>query len=106
MTRKDHLRDHYKNYHFEDLGRAKKNEKMSLEERQRAEEIWQLERRIDANWWRCPHDLIRIHIAEKGFICDTCNQPCEQERITARQKNGETKEDKDYGHYTAKYWVP
>ncbi|KAG9235133.1 hypothetical protein BJ875DRAFT_345642, partial [Amylocarpus encephaloides] len=86
FTRRDHCRDHYKDYHKEDLGTYKmaragsKNKEVS-EVMQRA---WQDERICDPSWWRCSKCLDRVWIENSKWQCPRCNKSCEQGRIERR----------------------
>lgn len=88
------MRDHYKDYHKEDLGHAKstKNGKeLSQRDYKRAQKAWWAERQVDPLWWRCPKDLVRIYVEEGGWECpvESCKMACESDRIAARdQKSG------------------
>lgn len=83
FSRKDHYRDHLKEYHKEDLGCAKK----SKTGRQKSQESWLRERNISEKWWRCAKCLTRVYIKDDGWRCPTksCSQPCEPERRKARE---------------------
>ncbi|KAG0651984.1 hypothetical protein D0Z07_1164 [Hyphodiscus hymeniophilus] len=85
FTRKDHFRDHLRDYHKEDIGSMKKSDKKNpqkLDEKKwvylQAE--WVAERKIGTKWWRCPKCLERIQIAESGYDCQSCKSPCDRER--------------------------
>ena len=84
------MRDHYKDYHKEDVGHPKctrnNGKDMHRKERRKAEAEWWDERKIDPHWWRCPKCLVRIKVDEKSWECDVCKLPCENERIDARQQ--------------------
>ena len=83
FTRKDHYRDHLKDYHKEDIGSAKKTKNLSDKEWRRTERRWREERQITPNWWRCVKCLLRV---KDSWSCPECKQPCEPKRITARQQ--------------------
>lgn len=83
FTRKDHFRDHLRDYHKEDLGSMKREKRgKPLDEKRwlKLQDAWIAERKIVATWWRCPKCLQRVHIAESGYNCQSCNHPCDGER--------------------------
>ncbi|KAG9245144.1 hypothetical protein BJ878DRAFT_33263 [Calycina marina] len=79
FTRKDHCRNHYKDFHHEDVGKAVKKENMSEREWQKAQQVWRESRVITAQFWRCAKCLNRVR---NSWTC--CNQRCEKERIADR----------------------
>ncbi|PVH77503.1 hypothetical protein DL98DRAFT_267087 [Cadophora sp. DSE1049] len=88
FTRKDHLRDHLRDYHSEDIGAAKgeknartKEEKRQLEKKQ---EKWIASRKINPSWWTCAKCLARQYVERDGWTCTSCNMPCEIQRKEAR----------------------
>ena len=87
FRRKDHYRDHLRDFHKEDLGAAY-GQKTAIDiakwfERQK---IWLAERRVQPHWWRCPKCLLRVHVAKDGWVCRICKVKCEGDRRTAREK--------------------
>lgn len=88
FTRKDHYRDHLRDYHKEDLGRAKiakDKTKISSNEAARLQEQWLEERVIFTNWWRCVRCLARMYVETNGWACSACKIPCESDRKARRQ---------------------
>jgi hypothetical protein len=86
FTRKDHYRDHLKDFHQEDIGSAKGGHSKT-----KPREVWLLEqeqwlrdRKIYSHYWRCSRCLDRITVASQGWECQRCRTPCEPERIQAR----------------------
>ncbi|KAI8963777.1 hypothetical protein F5Y11DRAFT_137711 [Daldinia sp. FL1419] len=73
--RLDHCREHYRDYHMEDLCRRGSNKENSE---------WWSSRHIDNKWWRCAKCLSRIPIDSKGFECTKCKTTCESERRKLR----------------------
>jgi hypothetical protein len=73
--RKDHFRDHLREYHNEDLFHRNGRENVD----------WVLTRNVSAYSWRCTKCLIRVSIREHGFVCPSCNVLCEVERKKARE---------------------
>ncbi|CZS87883.1 uncharacterized protein RCO7_00864 [Rhynchosporium graminicola] len=90
FSRKDHYRDHLRDYHNEDIGAAKgfkdaKNDKQKYAWA-KAQKIWLTSRNISANHWRCARCLTKKWVSKHGWSCDECKLPCEQDRIEARMK--------------------
>ncbi|KAI2776568.1 hypothetical protein F4815DRAFT_336533 [Daldinia loculata] len=73
--RLDHCREHYRDYHMEDLLRRNSNKENSE---------WWKSRNFDSKWWRCARCLSRIPIDSKGFECAKCKTTCEPERRKLR----------------------
>jgi hypothetical protein len=96
FTRKDHFRDHLRDYHKEDLGSAKGEKQFEKKKWLKLQEAWVAERKIIPKWWRCPKCLHRIQIAESGFECRDCKRPCDRERAdrieVVRAKDAEATE--------------
>jgi hypothetical protein len=88
FTRKDHYRDHLRDFHKEDLGCAKGGKNMDPAKWEKAQQSWIKERQIDPEWWRCVKCLARVYWREAGWECQTpnCKMPCETERVERRQK--------------------
>ena len=91
FTRKDHCRDHYKEFHKEDMGTFK-SPKTNVDKTtlQKKELQWKNERVITPDWWRCPKCLDRIYVESEGWQCKTCKRECEPHRIQARMNLLET----------------
>lgn len=85
FTRKDHYRDHLRDFHKEDLGCAKGEKKMDKKKWAVAQRAWLAERKIYPHWWRCARCLERRQVKEDEWDCPTCKVSCEQERIEARK---------------------
>lgn len=86
FTRKDHLRDHFRVYHMEDIGCAKGRKNMDPARWNKVQESWLEKRWIDPQWWRCSKCLARISCKENAWECPSCKIPCETERKERRQK--------------------
>ena len=72
--RSDHLREHYRDYHMEDLpGRRKESSQQELPE-------WLGSRKIN-RWWRCTSCL---HRNKNCWNCTECRRPCEEFRRKLR----------------------
>ncbi|CAD6444705.1 dedf643d-e780-4689-a075-725ca4ab91fb [Sclerotinia trifoliorum] len=96
FTRKDHYRDHLKDFHKEDIGTAKQpKHAKDLKTIQALRQAWLQERQIDPRWWRCRRCLQRVYVDTHGYKCITCNEECTEERIKAReQKKHEMEKEK------------
>jgi len=92
FTRKDHARDHYRDYHKEDIGAAKAQKNLDSKQFLKIQETWKNERKISANWWRCARCLTKVYVDPNGWGCPGCKSPCETERITSRQRLSENAE--------------
>ncbi|QSZ36788.1 hypothetical protein DSL72_006671 [Monilinia vaccinii-corymbosi] len=94
FTRKDHYRDHLKDFHKEDVGTAKKPKNARDPKKwQAAQQAWLEERQIDPRWWRCRRCLQRLYVETHGYTCTTCNEECTKARVEAReQKRRESNE--------------
>ncbi len=66
--RKDHFRDHLRDYHKEDLFKRGGG----------STEAWLKERNIAKMWWRCSHCLMRVD--KSRWECPGCKYSCEQDR--------------------------
>lgn len=85
FDRKDHCREHYREYHREDL----------VKNRQRDVALWLEDRNVVASWWRCSKCLKRNQ-TESGWKCGgDCKQMCEKSRITARKSKLNEMESKE-----------
>lgn len=88
--RKDHYRDHLRDYHNEDLPkregnsgrRRSSNSRMSVS----AGNSTATSRNIHPNWWRCTRCLVRNFVQQTGWTCRSCNSPCESERQATRER--------------------
>lgn len=88
FTRKDHFRDHLRDYHKEDLGHAKvgKTGGKNTDEWKKKQEQWQQERCVNWRIWRCAKCLRKNYIKEHGWTCKSCQTSCEGERREARER--------------------
>lgn len=88
FTRKDHYRDHLRDFHQEDLGTARgmnSRSKKSKEEYERIQAQWLQTRKIFPHYWRCSKCLDRITVAKSGWKCARCQTTCETDRIESRR---------------------
>lgn len=89
FTRKDHYRDHLRDYHKEDLGAAKGEKAAKTAEQKRkwqaAQQVWKNERVIWPNQWRCAKCLARVYVQLEGWNCIVCKQECEPDRQKSRK---------------------
>jgi hypothetical protein len=76
ISRPDHLRDHYRTTHHEDLPKRKGN----LYEPCDQESV------VSYEWWRCNHCLVRNYVVDGGFECPRCEMSCESERVDVRKQ--------------------
>ena len=88
--RKDHYRDHLRDFHKEDMSRP------SVSKKGVDKEAWRRERRVNERWWRCSKCLIRINVSKNGWKCSTCKVECDEERRVARTKGLEGNEEAKY----------
>ena len=73
LGREDHCRDHYRDYHKEDLVKRGLNP-------ERVAEWLRARPGVDLRWWRCDKCLKRVIVETNGWECPECNRPCEIER--------------------------
>jgi hypothetical protein len=107
FSRKDHLRDHLRDFHKEDIGFAK-GEKSSKDiekhrKWQQAQKIWLAERNISDKHWRCAKCLIMNYVAQAGWQCSNCKRECEEDRIRARQRYATEEQTPEYPKGTPAY---
>lgn len=74
--RRDHFRDHLRDFHSEDI--CKRGSPI--------DESWLENRRMADGWWRCSKCLVRVRIDECDFTCPQCKSPCEESRQKARRR--------------------
>lgn len=94
FARKDHYRDHLRDFHKEDIGHAKKSTKnitkygkKEADRRwQEEQRTWLAERNISEKHWRCARCLTKVSVADHEWTCSACHNRCEQERIDMRMK--------------------
>jgi hypothetical protein len=87
FVRKDHFRDHLRDFHKEDIGCAKGEKTTTNKEKWLASQnIWLAERVISLKHWRCARCLVKIYVASHGWDCERCKSSCEQERKDSRMK--------------------
>lgn len=72
--RLDHYRDHFRDFHKEDLPR-KKGESRG----------WYEDRNVRAHWWRCPKCLERRYVDKDGWDCLPCGSRCDAARRQMRE---------------------
>lgn len=88
--RKDHCREHYREYHSEDLikrGQPKHGKHKNSKKRPETVEEFLASRikGLNLSWWRCVKCLQRVQVNSDGYTCSTCKLPCESERVTFRE---------------------
>jgi hypothetical protein len=90
--RKDSCRQHYREYHAEDLikrGNSKpKPGKVNRSTRkpETAEKFLAARTdHINLRWWRCSKCMRRVRVGDDGYVCP-CKAVCEPERVAWREK--------------------
>jgi len=85
FTRKDHYRDHLRDFHKEDIGCAKgQNKGKDRRQWEAKQKRWLEERNISHQHWRCASCLVKNYFYQVGWECSSCGKTCEGERISAR----------------------
>jgi hypothetical protein len=85
FTRKDHYRDHLRDFHKEDIGCAKgQNKGKDRRQWEAKQKRWLEERNISHQHWRCACCLVKNYFYQVGWECSSCGRTCEGERISAR----------------------
>jgi hypothetical protein len=82
FTRKDHFRDHLRDYHKEDIGGPKGERFLEEKAWLASQKAWVEERKIEASWWRCPKCLCRVQIVKYGYECYECDTPFDTDRTS------------------------
>jgi hypothetical protein len=105
--RKDHCREHYREYHQEDLikrggdksdkpEKAKKNNKRNSQKKpQSVDEFLATRSKRHLSWWRCSKCVERVKVNINGYMCPRCNTQCEPERVAWRKKQIEQRAEGD-----------
>ncbi|KAF5627974.1 egg shell [Fusarium sp. NRRL 52700] len=73
--RRDHFRDHLREYHCEDI----------MKRGATVNEEWLEGRYTPSTWWRCPRCLVRVNISKHGYECPGCKTSCEPKRKEKRR---------------------
>jgi hypothetical protein len=90
--RKDHCREHYREYHAEDLVKRglPKHSKASKQGQKPLETVEQFLaarlKNLNLSWWRCSKCFERVQVDNHGYMCPKCNQPCEPVRVDWRER--------------------
>ncbi|ETR98158.1 hypothetical protein M419DRAFT_89548 [Trichoderma reesei RUT C-30] len=74
--RRDHFRDHLRDFHKEDI------EKRGVA----AKEDWFEGRNASHTWWRCTKCLKRVYISRQGYECPTCKTSLQAKRKEIRRR--------------------
>ncbi|CAK7275437.1 hypothetical protein SEPCBS57363_006680 [Sporothrix epigloea] len=98
--RKDHYREHLREYHLEDLLKRGSNAHRSMSPNTEAASLsgavdhetnkkmmqeMQLQNcNIDVSWWRCARCLKRVKVADRGWSCPDCKGSIEEPRKALR----------------------
>ncbi|KAL8305583.1 hypothetical protein RB601_009435 [Gaeumannomyces tritici] len=77
FRRKDHFRDHLREFHKEDLLKRSGQEPPD----------WFNGRNIKPSFWRCVRCLRRINTNKHNYTCPKCNIDCEPVRVEHREKH-------------------
>jgi hypothetical protein len=90
LLRKDHCREHYREFHTEDLikrGQPKHSKPKSNKKKPETNEEFLASRcqNLKLGWFRCSKCIQRVQINLNGYKCPTCNLACEPERVTCRE---------------------
>jgi hypothetical protein len=103
FTRKDHYRDHLRDYHKEDIGSAK-TDKMAKNNKEiyaNLQRDWLKERYTRPGSWRCGKCLVKVDVKIHGWDCPECKTSCEGDRVKVRQllagENGKAEKEETYG---------
>ncbi|KAL6359073.1 hypothetical protein LRP88_09273 [Fusarium phalaenopsidis] len=75
FRRRDHFRDHLREYHREDI--QKRGEVVNEE--------WLDDHHSASSWWRCARCLIRVYVSQNNFECPQCKGSCEPKRKERRR---------------------
>jgi len=88
FKRVEHLRDHYRDFHLEDIPRNRKfgNESKRID--------WYNTRLINVDWWRCKPCMEKAYNSSYGWKCPSCGNHCEHDRVNHRVQHYP-------GHYDA-----
>jgi hypothetical protein len=88
--RKDHCREHYREYHTEDLikrGQPKPSKSKNSKKKPETVEEFLAARinNLHLSWWRCSKCIQRVYVNSDEYTCPNCNLACELERVTCRE---------------------
>jgi hypothetical protein len=72
--RRDHYRDHLRDFHKEDI--EKRGVTINRD--------WMEGRNVSINWWRCHKCLARVYVNESQYECPDCKTTCQPERVRRR----------------------
>ncbi|KAF3009071.1 hypothetical protein E8E14_007699 [Neopestalotiopsis sp. 37M] len=67
----DHFRQHYRDFHGEDLPRKSGESAKWYADKKQS---------VAKRSWRCVKCLNKVNIKDSGFTCNNCNTPCETQR--------------------------
>jgi len=89
--RKDHCREHYREYHAEDLiKRSQPKHTKPKRGHKKPETIEEFIaprlRNLDLSWWRCSKCVQRVKVNDHGYTCPGCHGACEPQRVESRQR--------------------
>ncbi|OAA56911.1 Zinc finger, C2H2-like protein [Cordyceps fumosorosea ARSEF 2679] len=75
--RRDHFRDHLREFHKEDI---EKRGGVVNEE-------WLEDCNLSSSWWRCAKCLVRNYIEKSGYECPKCKTTCQAKRKELRMRD-------------------
>ncbi|KAH7325795.1 hypothetical protein B0I35DRAFT_474530 [Stachybotrys elegans] len=79
FNRRDHFRDHLRDFHKEDIEKRGSNGTGTVSSTSSVT--------ANRNWWRCSKCLHRVQISVDGFSCPDCKAQCEPSRMARRQQH-------------------
>lgn len=106
--RKDHCREHYREFHAEDLIKRNPFRQSKSKFRQRKPETVEefLASRLDnlnLTWWRCTKCLQRVKLNDHGYTCPACKMACEPERVVCRENDRKLRNNERAADSTSDY---
>ncbi|KAM3455596.1 hypothetical protein MY3296_002307 [Beauveria thailandica] len=75
--RRDHFRDHLREFHKEVI--EKRGGSVSEE--------WPEDRNVSSTWWRCAKCLVRNYVEQSGYECPKCKTTCQAKRKELRMRD-------------------
>ncbi|KEY72093.1 hypothetical protein S7711_00109 [Stachybotrys chartarum IBT 7711] len=82
FRRRDHFRDHLRDYHKEDIEKRGRAGPSSA-----SDENWVEKCNVSSHWWRCSKCLHRVYISRNGYDCPECNLTCQTKRKEVRRRH-------------------
>ncbi|OAA70040.1 Zinc finger, C2H2-like protein [Akanthomyces lecanii RCEF 1005] len=75
--RRDHFRDHLREFHKEDIEKRGGS----------VNEEWLEDRNLSSTWWRCAKCLVRNYVEQNGYECPKCKTTCQAKRKELRMRD-------------------